>query len=998
MMMAFGDGRSYKTPGSASGSFRAAMALVCLAIANAMAPAAAQQFGASPTGGAINASATCGTADLETYIDITDSITIGDLNVGFRASHTYRTDINLSLESPAGTVVDLLTGTYTSNLDDYDVLFDDDVSGPVVDTGSHGADNTAAPFYDSVVQSEGDLLSEFDGENTAGRWTFRMCDVFPGADDGTLLSADLFVTPLLPTNIDLSLSLSPSSATPTYGDQVTYTVTATNDGPAMATGVTASVSLASGVSYVSDTAGGEFVPSTGVWTVGALASGASTSVQIVATTDVSGGYTTTAEITAANENDIDSTPANASSAPTEDDSASNTLSPQTPPGGTAGTPPSLTCVAGARTWQWSAATWTAGATSGSGTQGGDTVQIDMTGSVDDFIASSGTATPFIRNTASYGETTNPTALYLLADFDTASEEITTTFRFGTAGLGVDAVQFKAFDVDTGTNGSSFVDRFTVTASLGGAAVPVTLTQGSANVVAGASIFGITSATDSQDTATLFITSETPFDTLVVDWGSGPGAQANPSNQGIGFGDFTYCPRTFDFGDASASYGSPSHARTPAYYLGAGQPDTETAAQPTASADGDDNDAGGDDEDGVSFPTLSQGDVATVNVNATGAGGFLQAWIDFDGDGSFGIGEQVAANLQDTDADGTIPVTVSVPAGATTTQTFARFRWSATSSLNATSQAFSGEVEDYTLMIQPSGPPAGTCPAGYQPAFGSGTASSVVATGTDAQNATNALGTPEMPGINGTTANAARIRNADRTLILDLEEVVPGSSNLSVTTARDNGSGAMTVSFSLDGTGFTTAGTFSDGPNDQLRVVTFAVPSGGARYVRFQRDSGNVWIAGMAYSLICEEIALLTATKTFDYYVPTAFAVPGEDVIYTITFTNEGGGAVDADSVELIDELPPDVVFYNGDMDDGGSLTTDPVAWVDNGSGLTLVYADDVAFSDGTSGPPTDFASCTYTPSAGYDPSVTHICFNPSGIMASGDPDPSFAISFRTQIR
>ncbi len=102
-----------------------------------------------------------------------------------------------------------------------------------------------------------------------------------------------------------------------------------------------------------------------------------------------------------------------------------------------------------------------------------------------------------------------------------------------------------------------------------------------------------------------------------------------------------------------------------------------------------------------------------------------------------------------------------------------------------------------------------------------------------------------------------------------------------------------------------------------------------------------------------------------------------------------------DSIEIIDALPPEVTFYNGDIDDAGP-ETDPVSFTQIGAGLTFTYASDVAYSNSAT-KPVNFAACTYTPTAGYDPAVTYICFNPKGAMASGTPDPNFSLSFRARI-
>ncbi len=145
-------------------------------------------------------------------------------------------------------------------------------------------------------------------------------------------------------------------------------------------------------------------------------------------------------------------------------------------------------------------------------------------------------------------------------------------------------------------------------------------------------------------------------------------------------------------------------------------------------------------------------------------------------------------------------------------------------------------------------------------------------------------------------------------------------------------------------------------------------------------------------------AVLSPTKSNVIYDPAAlglYAVPGNDMIYTITVTNTGTGPADTDSIEIIDALPPEVTFYNGDIDDAGP-EVNPVSFSQTGAGLTFTYATDIAFSNAVT-KPANFAACTYTPAAGYDPAVTFICFNPKGAMASGTPDPLFSLSFRARI-
>ena len=164
-------------------------------------------------------------------------------------------------------------------------------------------------------------------------------------------------------------------------------------------------------------------------------------------------------------------------------------------------------------------------------------------------------------------------------------------------------------------------------------------------------------------------------------------------------------------------------------------------------------------------------------------------------------------------------------------------------------------------------------------------------------------------------------------------------------------------------------------------------------------SGGVRFDGVIYNTQCQEASApatsLSANKSVELYDPQnlgLYAIPGNDVIYTISVANTGTGDVDSGSMVLFDNMPEDVVFYNGDFDDGGP-ETDPVIFQGAGSGLMFDYNTDVAFSNAATAP-TDFASCTYTPASGYDPNVTFICFNPTGTMAGGS---SWSISFRSRI-
>ena len=142
---------------------------------------------------------------------------------------------------------------------------------------------------------------------------------------------------------------------------------------------------------------------------------------------------------------------------------------------------------------------------------------------------------------------------------------------------------------------------------------------------------------------------------------------------------------------------------------------------------------------------------------------------------------------------------------------------------------------------------------------------------------------------------------------------------------------------------------------------------------------------------------LEASKTVEVFDPLGeglFAVPGNDVLYTITLTNNGDGAVDDDSLFFVDALPPEVIFFNGDAD-GPGPGLGAVVFNDAGSGLTFDPNTDVAFATTS---PASFADCSPSLVSGFDPAVRYVCFNPQGQMASGVPAPSFTLTFRVRLQ
>ncbi|MBC8988471.1 DUF11 domain-containing protein, partial [Pedobacter sp. N36a] len=133
------------------------------------------------------------------------------------------------------------------------------------------------------------------------------------------------VTPVPVPTTDRSVVKTVNNATPAVGSNVVFTVVATNNGPSPGTGITVTDLLPAGYTYVSSTppAGTTYVSGTGLWTIGTLGNGASSTLTITATVNATGAYANTATITGT-ENDP--TPGNNTSTSTPVPTATTDLS------------------------------------------------------------------------------------------------------------------------------------------------------------------------------------------------------------------------------------------------------------------------------------------------------------------------------------------------------------------------------------------------------------------------------------------------------------------------------------------------------------------------------------------------------------------------------------------------------------------------------------------------------------------------------------------------
>ena len=133
--------------------------------------------------------------------------------------------------------------------------------------------------------------------------------------------------------------------------------------------------------------------------------------------------------------------------------------------------------------------------------------------------------------------------------------------------------------------------------------------------------------------------------------------------------------------------------------------------------------------------------------------------------------------------------------------------------------------------------------------------------------------------------------------------------------------------------------------------------------------------------------LAKTSAAYETVGPNRFFIPESDVLYTLTVTNPGT-RIDSGGLSVIDTLPPELTFFNGDIDDAGPLATN-YRFVDGSPSSSLACCT-LAYSTATSG--TDFS---YVPGAGYDANVRRIRYTPTGAMAPGS---TTATSFQIQLR
>ena len=181
-------------------------------------------------------------------------------------------------------------------------------------------------------------------------------------------------------------------------------------------------------------------------------------------------------------------------------------------------------------------------------------------------------------------------------------------------------------------------------------------------------------------------------------------------------EFYFALEGNDFGDAPSAYGIAQHHSIASLYFGALAPDNEASSFFSSFATGDNAISGSNvinDEDGVASipPIVNSGattqvlpnyTISATITNNTGLAANVVAWIDWNNNNTFDIGEGVAATpVSSGTNNGTVSFTWPTPTlqgSAGRTGTFLRIRTS-TDLLTVstpTGAVSDGEVEDYYL--------------------------------------------------------------------------------------------------------------------------------------------------------------------------------------------------------------------------------------------------------------------------------------------------------------
>lgn len=138
----------------------------------------------------IPATGTSGLMDPSAIV-VTDALEITDVNVTIDLTHSWNSDLDITLVGPDGTTVDLSSDNGGSSDNYAGTVFDDDAADPIT--------SGTGPFSGSFSPEQ--PLSVFNGTGASGTWTLEIVDD-TGGDSGNLSSWSLEICGTQQTDID----------------------------------------------------------------------------------------------------------------------------------------------------------------------------------------------------------------------------------------------------------------------------------------------------------------------------------------------------------------------------------------------------------------------------------------------------------------------------------------------------------------------------------------------------------------------------------------------------------------------------------------------------------------------------------------------------------------------------------------------------------------------------------------------------------------------------
>ena len=637
-----------------------------------------------------------------------------------RADQDDRIIIDLTFSQPVFNLTfDMLNFNQTGTVDDGLQIFFDDGTSPQQTLLNNpafftlGGAGIIADDIPGVTGWEGNAASGFGATDANLNVSFGpqavrnvTIEVYHAEDaplDPSTLFAGLGDISWVDGGADLETQVSTSSFIPFVGNLVTNNVTVTNIGPDPTSGVTVNIPLPDGLAFDSDDSSGAYNSATGIWTIGNLAVGGSATIDIISTVQPTGPYIFTAEVASSVTGDADSTPNNRLTNPNEDDTDSVTLVPRE-------SNPMLNCNGRlVEVLSFENPTLTSGAANTIGAiYRYDNVTSNVSANVTVTGSNNGASLDTIDDDGPFNDADNDALIGsfqpVLNTVGNSAVEFRFDFFFTDSNLPA-SIDFAASSIDVDGNGDDIVEfvdyQDTFVESIFSSTTVLTEINPSPNnaneVRFQSSDFEAAPGVDRSavnNIVTVFYTDTSSFTASLGATGTFDGRLTSMAfdcpNIGI---PVTNTVADEDFGDAPVSdYGNPVHTIVAGIMLGATNT-ADAASFDTPAADGDIGD------DGVTPPDFTGGSSETFNVNATGAGGLLQVWIDWNIDGDFeDTGEDVISNLQDTDNDGLIPVTIMAPFDLSAGESFIRFRWSTAAGLSPGEAAADGEVEDYAIDL------------------------------------------------------------------------------------------------------------------------------------------------------------------------------------------------------------------------------------------------------------------------------------------------------------